>query len=36
MCVCVCNVGQNNFNLLWGEKVGGYKYEILIVSVTKL
>lgn len=33
---CVHNVGQNNLNLLWGEKVGSYKYEILIVSVTKL
>lgn len=34
--ICVYSVGQNNLNLLWDEKVGGYKYEILIISVTKL
>lgn len=34
--LCVYNVGQNSLNLLWGEKVGGYKYEMLLVSVTNL
>lgn len=33
--MCVYSVGQSNLNLLWGEKVGGYKYDILIVSIKK-
>lgn len=34
--VCVYSVGQSNLNLLWEEKVGGYKYDILIVSIKRL